>query len=162
LVGAQSRVDETTIPLLTERLAERYKQQQIELPTPGRLERLAHSAAQTIEEQFFARLAEALSTDTRQLIDIMLTDTPGRLSLSTLKTDSGRRTLNSLQADVEKLRQLQRLDLPLELLILLSTRYLRRMKLRVTAESLSATRLLSPSAEHPGTPDPLVSHPPTV
>jgi len=64
--------------------------------------------------------------------------TPG--SLSALKIDTGRRSLNSLESDVEKLHQLQRLALPQALLVPLSTRYLRRMKLRVTAESLSATR----------------------
>ena len=137
---AHSRVDETTIPVLIDRLTERYKQLQIELPTPGRLERLAHSAAQTVEEQFFARLADALAPDTRHMIDAMLTDIPTPVSLSTLKSDSGRRSLNSLEADVEKLHHLQRLTLPQDLLVPLSTRYLRRMKLRVSAESLSATR----------------------
>ena len=48
--------------------------------------------------------------------------------------------LNSLQADVEKLHHLQRLTFPQDLLVPLSARYLRRMKLRVIAESLSATR----------------------
>ncbi len=139
-VCAHSRVDETTIPVLTDRLTARYKQLQIELPTPGRLERLAHSAGQTVEEQFFAKLADALAPDTRQMIDTMLMDIPTSLSLSTLKIDTGRRSLNSLQADVEKLRHLQRLTFPQDLLVPLSTRYLRRMKLRVTAESLSATR----------------------
>jgi Domain of unknown function (DUF4158) len=81
-VCAHSRVDETTIPVLTDRLTQRYKQLQIELPTPGRLERLAHSAAQTMEEQFFARLTEALALDTRQMIDAMLTDSLPHLSLS--------------------------------------------------------------------------------
>jgi hypothetical protein len=73
-VCAHSRVDETTIPVLIDRLTARYKQLQIELPTPGRLERLAHSVAQTMEEQFFARLADALAPDTRHRIDAMLTD----------------------------------------------------------------------------------------
>lgn len=139
-VCAHSRVDETTIPGLTDRLTQRYKQLHIELPTPGRLERLAHSAAQTVEEQFFVRLTEALAPNTRQMIDAMLTDSLPQLSLSTLKTDAGRRSLGSLEAEVEKLHQLQRLTLPQDLLVPLATRYLRRMKLRVTAESLAATR----------------------
>lgn len=139
-VCAHSRVDETTIPVLTDRLTQRYKQLHIELPTPGRLERLAHAAAQTVEEQFFVRLTEALAPNTRQMIDAMLTDSLPQLSLSTLKTDAGRRSLGSLEAEVEKLHQLQRLTLPQDLLVPLATRYLRRMKLRVTAESLAATR----------------------
>ncbi len=119
---AHSRVDETTIPVLIDRLTARYKQLQIELPTPRRLERLAHSAAQTVEEQFFARLADALAPDTRHMIDAMLTDMSTPVALSALKTDSGRRSLNSLEVDVEKLHHLQRLTLPQDLLVPLSTR----------------------------------------
>jgi len=120
---AHSRVDETTIPVLIDRLTARYKQLQIELPTPGRLERLAHTAAQTVEEQFFTRLTDALAPDTRHMIDAMLTDMSTPVSLSALKIDSGRRSLNSLEVDVEKLHHLQRLTLPQDLLVPLSTRY---------------------------------------
>jgi hypothetical protein len=137
---AHSRVEETTIPVLIDRLTARSKQLQSERLTPGRLERLAHLAAQTVAEQFLARLADALAPDTRHRIDAMLTDmaTPG--SLSARKIDTGRRSLNSLEGDVEKLHQVQRLALPQDLLVPLSTRSLRRMKLRGAAESLSATR----------------------
>jgi hypothetical protein len=133
-------VDETTIAVLSDRLTARDKQLQIALPTPGRLERLAHSAAPTVEEPCFARLADALTPDTRHMIDAIRTAmaTPG--ALSTLKIDAGRRRLNRLEGDVEKLHHVQRLTLPQDLLVPLSTRYLRRMKLRVTAASLSATR----------------------
>ena len=117
---AHSRVDETTIPVLIDRLTARYKQLQIELPTPGRLERLAHSAAQTVEEQFFARLADALAPDTRHMIDAMLTAMSTPVSLSALKIDSGRRSLNSLEGDVEKLHHFQRLTWPQDLLVPLS------------------------------------------
>jgi len=37
----------------------------------------------------------------------LLTDSLPQLSLSTLKTDAGRRSLGSLEAEVEKLHQLQ-------------------------------------------------------
>jgi len=72
-----------------------------------------------MEEEFFARLTEALTLDTREMIDALLTDIPTDphppLSLRTLKTDSGRRSINRLEAEVEKLSQLQRLTLPQDL-----------------------------------------------
>jgi hypothetical protein len=104
-VCAHSRVDETTMPVLTDRLTQRYKQLQIALPTPGRLERLAHSAAPTVEEQFFARLTAALAPDTRQMIAARLTDSLPHLSVSTFKTAPGGRSLDSLEAEVAKLHQ---------------------------------------------------------
>ena len=139
-VCSHTRVDEATISHLTARVLERYKARKIEPPTPQRLERLAHSALRQIEEAFFTTLSQALTPETRRLIDTILMDTPEHFALSILKTDPGRRSLNSLQAEVEKLCQLQCLAFPQNLLTPLSTRYLRRMKLRITAESLSATR----------------------
>jgi hypothetical protein len=47
----------------------------IEPPTPQRLARLAHSAVRTIEAQFFLALARALSPETCQQLDTMLTNT---------------------------------------------------------------------------------------
>jgi len=52
-VCAHTRIDEGAVPPLLSRLAERYKQLKIELPTPSRLERLAHSALQMVDGQFF-------------------------------------------------------------------------------------------------------------
>ena len=57
---------------------DRYKQLKIELPTPSRLERLAHSALQMVDGQFFTTLAQALSPETRALLDAMLTETSAR------------------------------------------------------------------------------------
>jgi hypothetical protein len=85
-------------------------------------------------------VTQTLTLETRQLLDTLLIESPDHLTLSDLKTDAGRRSLKSLEADVDKLAQLQRLSLPQELLTPLATRYLRRMKLRVMAESLSFTR----------------------
>ncbi len=137
---AQTRVDEATPFSLMIRLMERYKACKIEPPTPQRLERLAHAALRRIETTFFTTVTQTLTSETRQLIDTLLIESPDHLTLSELKTDTGRRSINSLQADVKKLDQLQRLRLPQELLTPLSTRYLQRMKLRVMAESLSFTR----------------------
>jgi TnpA family transposase len=139
-VCAHTRVEEATIPQVLARLTERYKALKIELPTPQRLERLAHSAVRTLEEQFLTTLAQALSPETRGLMDVMLTEIASPLSFADLKADPGRPSVDSLDAEVAKLHQLQQLTLPQELLAPLSTRYLRRLKLRVAAESLHELR----------------------
>jgi hypothetical protein len=133
---AHTRVDEATPAQLTVRALERYKALHIEPPTPGRLERMTHAVQRTLEEQFFTTLAVALKPETRQRIDTLLTenpDTPERpnpLSLSVLRADAGRRNLDTVEEEVEKLRHLQGLLLPYDLLTPLSTRYLQRLKLR--------------------------------
>jgi len=134
------RTDEVAVSQLLSRLADHYKQLKIELPTPSRLERLAHSALQTVDGQFFTTLAQALSPETRALIDTMLTETSAALSLTTLKDDPGGQSLETLLTEVEKLQQLQRLALPHDLLTPLSARYLRRIKLRVATETLHELR----------------------
>jgi len=137
---AHTRVDDATPSGLALRAQERYKALHIEPPTPGRLERMSHAVQRTLEEQFFTTLSATLTPKTRQTIDTMLTESPVPLSLSALKSDPGRRSLDSLEAEVAKLRQLQGLTLPHDLLTPLSTRYLQRLKLRVVAETLHELR----------------------
>jgi hypothetical protein len=139
-VCPHTRIDEVAVPPLLSRLADRYKQLKIELPTPSRLERLAHSALQTVDGQFFTTLAQALAPETRALLDTMLTETSAALSLTTLKADPGGHSLETLLTEVEKLQQRQRLARPHDLLIPLSARYLRRIKLRVATETLHELR----------------------
>ena len=139
-VCAQTRVDDATVPQLTDRLAAQYQALGIEPPTPQRLARLAHSALRTIEEQFFTTLVRALTPETCQRLDALLTTTSPVLSLATLKADVGPRSLEGLLTAVDTLRHLQGLQLPEAVLAPLSTRYLRRMHLRVMAESLTQLR----------------------
>ena len=135
-----TRVEEATDSHLTTQITKRYMELKIELPTPLRLERLAHSAIQTIEGQFFTMLSQALTLKAKQMIDAMLTDSPDSISLTVLKADSGRRTLSSLETEVEKLRQLKCFALPDDILTPLSSRFLQRMKLRASAETLHELR----------------------
>jgi TnpA family transposase len=139
-VCTHTRVDDAMLPQLIERLTARYKALGIEPPTPQRLTRLAHSAVRTIEEQFFTDLAQALSPETCQRLDALLTDTSAALSLTALKADAAARSLDSLLIAIDHLRHLQGLQLPDNLLAPLSARYLRRIHLRVMAESLTHLR----------------------
>jgi Domain of unknown function (DUF4158) len=121
-VCLQTRVDDATIPQLTERLTARDKTLGVEPPTPLRLARLAHSALRTIEEHFFMTLMHALTPETCQQLDVLLhTDPPG-LSLTALKADGGPRHVEGLLSAVDTLRQLQALQLPEPLLAPLSAR----------------------------------------
>jgi len=136
----QTRLDDATVPQLTERLMARYKTLGIEPPTPLRLARLAHSALHTIEDHCFTTLGHALTPETCQRLDGLLhTDPPG-LSLTALKADGGPRHGEGLLTAVDTLRQLQALQLPEPVLAPLSARYLRRLPLRGTAESLTQLR----------------------
>ena len=135
-VAAHTRVEEATLPHVLAHLTARYKHLKIEVPTTQRLERLAHAVTRTVKDQFFTTLAQALSPEMCQHLDMLLTDAPSSLSLTALKTATGRRSLPSLEVAVTQLQQLQSLVLPQELLAPLSPRYLRRLKLRVAAESL--------------------------
>jgi len=99
---AHTRVDDATPAQLTVRALERYKALHIEPPTPGRLERMTHAVQRTLEEQFFTTLAEALTPETRQMIDTMWAESPSPLespsllSVSALKGDAGRRHLDTV------------------------------------------------------------------
>ena len=139
-VCAQTRVDDATVPQLTERLTARYKALGIEPPTPPRLARLAHSGLRTIEEHFFTTLMQALTPATCQRLDALLNTDPPGLSLTALKADGGPRHVEGLLTAVDTLRQLQELQLPAPLLAPLSARSLRRLHLRVTAASLTQLR----------------------
>ena len=72
----QTRVDDATVPQLTERLTARYKTLGIEPPTPLRLARLAHSALRTIEDHFFMTLMHTLTPETCQRLDVLLNTDP--------------------------------------------------------------------------------------
>lgn len=137
---AHTRVDAATPARLTVRALERYKALHIEPPTPGRLARMTHAAPRPLEEQCFPTLAEALTPETRQIIDTLLTESPSPLSLSALKAGAGRRSLDTVEGDVAKLGHLPGLLLPYDLLTPRSTRYLQRLKLRVVAETLHERR----------------------
>src|SRR5262249_6955931 len=137
---AHTRIDEATPVRLTVRALERYKALHTEPPTPGRLERMTHAAQRTLEEQFVTTLAEAVKPDARHLIASMLTESPSPLSLSALKADAGRRSLDTVEEEVAKLGHLQDLRLPYDFLRPLSTRYLQRLKLRVVVETLHELR----------------------
>ena len=139
-VAAHTRVEEATLPHVLAHLTARYKHLKIEVPTTQRLERLAHAVTRTVEDQFFTTLAQALSPEMCQHLDTLLTDASSSLSWPALKTATGRRSLPSLEVAVAQLQQLQSLGLPQELLAPLSPRYLRRLKLRVAAESLYELR----------------------
>ena len=99
----------------------RCRERRLEPPTPDRLDRLVRSALAKHEEQVCRRVHERLSPHSVAALDGLLTPaTPGAASrdpatLIELKTDPGPAGLESLLAEVAKLRQLRALGLPSDL-----------------------------------------------
>jgi hypothetical protein len=125
----------------------RCRTQHVEPPTDGRVARLIHATVRAHEAALFATTAAQRSPSTRQALDALLdsspagaedgdSDGPGWRStvFSTLKGDPGRVSLKSVLQELEKLRQIEALQLPADLFATLPPKILRTSRLRVAAE----------------------------
>jgi len=125
----------------------RCRTQHVEPPTDGRVARLIRATVRAHEAALFANTAAQLSASTRQALDALLdsspagaedgdSDGPGWRStvFSTLKGDPRRVSLKSVLQELEKLRQIEALQLPADLFATLPPKILRTYHLRVAAE----------------------------
>ena len=94
-----------------------FKRQRIEPPSDKQLARLIRSAIRSYEDQFFARCHAQLPASARLSLDALLhrerADKVGdqeRYPLSQLKASPGRVGLNTLLAEVARLKSLQVID----------------------------------------------------
>ena len=99
-VTAHTRVEEAPLPHVLAPLTAHFQHLKIEVPTAQRLEHLAHAVTRTVEDQCFTTLAQALSPEMCQQLDMWLTEAPSSLSLTALQTATGRRSLPSLEVAV--------------------------------------------------------------
>ena len=124
-----------------------YRSRQIEPPTEGRMERLARSAVRMHEDEICGGTAAKLLPSTRKAMDALIdsvlpSDEPDAqesadwrsTSFSVLKTDPGRVSLKSVLREVEKLRQIETLELPANLFAAIQPKILRHYRLRAAAE----------------------------
>ncbi len=131
-----------------------YRSRHIEPPTEGRLDRLVRSAIRTHEAALCDGTAAKLSPSTRQALDTLLDSSlPSdeheaqesadwhRTSFSVLKTDPGRVSLKSVLRELEKLRQIEALELPANLCAGIQPKILRQYRLRAAAEPPREMRL---------------------
>ena len=119
----------------------------IEPPTDGRIDRVVRSVVRAHEADLFTTITTILTPRTRAAMDALSEaslpaeeedppDLPtGRQTpLSVLKGDPGRVGLKSVLLELEKLRQLEALQLPAAVGTALSPNLLRMYRLRVAAE----------------------------
>ena len=131
-----------------------YRSRHIEPPTEGRMDRLVRSAIRTHEAAICDGTAAKLSPSTRQALDALLDSSlPSdeheaqegsdwrTTSFSVLKTDPGRVSLKSVLRELEKLRQIEALELPDNLFAAIQPKILRQYRLRAAAEPPREMRL---------------------
>lgn len=131
-----------------------YRSRHIEPPTEGRMDRLVRSAIRTHEAAICDGTAAQLSPRTRQALDALLDSSlPSdeheaqegsdwrTTSFRVLKTDPGRVSLKSVLRELEKLRQIEALELPDNLFAAIQPKILRQYRLRAVAEPPREMRL---------------------
>ncbi len=112
---------------LQEAIYDRCRDQRMEPPTPQRIERIIRSALRTADEQFYAETMAKLSSTTRIHLDALLKTTyteqdtddesVGRSMLHDLKQGAGAIKVDTLLAEIDKLEQIENLELPAEVLL---------------------------------------------
>jgi hypothetical protein len=132
---------------LKEVVYERYRDLKIEPPEPKSIDRLIRSAVRTADEQFYKITMEKLSQVTRVKLDALLNPrtlpdgtTDNTSILQQLRSDAGACALDSVLAEIEKLKQIRALDLPSDLFSQASDKVVSWYRRRVAVEDLSEIR----------------------
>ena len=139
---------------LEDAVHEWYRSRHIEPPTAGRMERLVRSAVRTHEAEICTGTAAKLLPRIRQAMDALIDSSiPSddqnadegsdwrSTTFSVLKTDPGRVSLKSVLRELEKLRQIEALELPDTLFAEIQPKILRQYRLRAAAEPPREVRL---------------------
>jgi hypothetical protein len=139
---------------LQDAIHEWYRSRLIEPPTEGRIERLVRSAVRAHEVEIFDGTTAKLSPSTRKAMDALIdssipSDDPDADGISDwritpfsiLKTDPGRVSLKSVLRELEKLSQIEALELPDTLFAEIQPKILRQYRLRAAAEPPREVRL---------------------
>ena len=141
----------------------RLREKKLEPPTYFRLERIIRSALRNFESKFFNEITLQLSSQSKEQIDILLSDKassqelndanqsnktqaenttegeeintdPEILTWAELKTDPGRTGVESFQKEVAKLKIFRELELPADLFKKIPNKVLQIYKSRVAVE----------------------------
>ena len=124
-----------------------YRSRLIEPPTEGRIARLVRSAVRTHETAICDGIAAKLLPSTRQALDALIDSSLASdnqdadegsdwrsTPFSALKTDPGRVSLQSVLRELEKLCQIETLELPDHLFAAIQPKILRQYRLRAAVE----------------------------
>jgi hypothetical protein len=139
---------------LQDAMHEWYRNRLIEPPTEGRIERLVRSAVRAHEVEIFDGTTAKLPPSTRKAMDALIdssipSDDPDADGISDwritpfsiLKTDPGRVSLKSVLRKLEKLSQIEALELPDTLFAEIQPKILRQYRLRAAADPPREVRL---------------------
>lgn len=130
----------------------RFKELQIEPPTPDRMERITRSAIFTYENKFFEETFDKLSEENLNKMDTLINDlttyeekdvnynSSDNISFSELRSEPGRIGLESVFKEITKLKTIQQINLPKDLFNNIPQKLLNRYKLRVVSEDLQELR----------------------
>lgn len=129
---------------LKEVVYDKYKELKIEPPPPGRIDRIIRSAVSSADAQFYTKIAEKLTFETRKQLEELLTidvETGETTSaLFDLKSEAGAATLENVLAEVAKLERISSLHLPADLFTDVLQKRLMWCKQRIAVEDLHEVR----------------------
>jgi TnpA family transposase len=146
---AERRADQVRADLLA-----RCREEGIEPPTAGRIDRIVRSALHQGEQRLFARIADRISTEVCARLDALVTavpDDPGehldeRDVLAWVKTDPGRLSLNTMLDEIAKIEAIRGLELPQGLLGDVAGKVIAAWRARAAVQAPSHLRELAPEA----------------
>lgn len=130
-----------------------YRERRIESPARVNCERFIRAAVSAFENELFTSIATQLSPETRQSIDALLTlsdriddeasalDDDTVASLTTLKADPRRPGVESITMEIAKLRRIDQLRLPPDVLGHVTPKIIDTFFRRVATEPASELRL---------------------
>ena len=130
---------EQLFDFLLAKTLQRLRDLKIEPPTPERTKRVVRSAVRAAEQHLLATLAARIPKASKLAIDELLKAKDSGLSLTELKADPGRPSLESIFQEIAKLTCLRGVALPDALFEGISRKLLQRNKQRIAAESLHET-----------------------
>lgn len=143
---------EQRIESITELVHQRWRELQIEPPTPVRVERLIRSAIAKYEADFCHQTLDKLTPEITEQIDILLTtEEPDNIEnaesekqpivklktsdFAFLKTDPGPVGLGSFLKEIEKLKRIRAVGLPTDLFKEISTKLVKTYRQRAATET---------------------------
>ena len=141
--------NEQRIEPISDLVYQRFRELQIEPPTPGRVERLIKSAVAKYETDFAEHTLNKLTPEMTEQIDVLLStaetendesveQSGKKIKMSDfafLKTDPGAVGLGSFLTEIEKLKRIRAVDLPTNLFVGRSSKLVKTYRHRAATET---------------------------
>ena len=128
----------------------KFEDMHIEPPTNDQINRIIRTAVSVSEKKFFQEIFENLPKKSILLIDSLINNfilseeaessSDGKFTFNELRSDPGRIGLESILKEIEKLRIIQQLELPENILNNTPNKILKKYKQRIISEDISEIR----------------------